>query len=301
VNFGDEVPSDADQPGAPTGEIGVFLHVATLGRYQEVADEVLLGVHKSGLFERASFIEVSVVGEAPFVSPVIHDKVRIVRRSRDVTVFEHPTLDAIQAYSRAHPEAHVLYLNCLGGRHVGPHYEIRAQWRRLLQFMLVERYDHCVAALRTYDVCGVDWRRLPLPHMTSNNWWAKAGYLAGLCTPAECADRLETVDLSAFGRQWSEPERKRRHSGEFWLGMNSEARGCSLFKLETAGFPPLQYGSVPWWGMPGINWERAARRQFSSRRSPDLGLLSKILVYQAKHRLRFLKPLMRPRAHGETI
>ena len=75
--------------------------------------------------------------------PINDPKLRVERRAEDVTVFEHPTLDSIRAHCLERPDLRVLYLNCLGGRHVGPQWTLRAEWRRLVHLLLVEGAPRC--------------------------------------------------------------------------------------------------------------------------------------------------------------
>lgn len=276
-------------------QIGVFLHVATLGRYNEVSDEVLLALKHSQLFTSISFIEVNIVGEGDFDVPFVDNRLKVIRRSPDVKAFEHLTLASIRHYCLGHPHSFVLYFNCLGGRHVGRWYRIRQRWRHLLYFLFIERFAACLEILRHYDVCGVEWSEHPLPHMTSNNWWATAKYISTLCSPSECIDLVQKTDLSRFGNAWREPELKRRHAGEFWIGMNPDAKSFSMLELKSLGLPTSDFGSVPWWGLPGIDWERVARRKIDGGawEKADLIFLLQLIYFNVLFALRRVKRAVR--------
>lgn len=278
--------SKAQQP------IAIFLHVATIGRYNEVSDEVLHAIRNSPLFGVLNRIVVNVIGEGAFQLPFRDARISVIHRERTVSAFEHPTLQAIRDFCLTSPDAAVLYLNCLGGRHTGRAYRVRAEWRKLLYYLLIERYASCLKTLENADVCGVDWSLLPLPHMTSNNWWANATYIASLPTLQECVQNVDSTDLSRFGPSWLDREAKRRHAAEFWLGMGARPRAVSLFPLERLGLPTSEYDSVPWWGLPGIRWERVARNSFGERVAPHEDLV--FFVQRSFFNLRFsLKPLKR--------
>src|SRR4051812_48671454 len=93
--------------------IGVFLHVATIGRYNEVSDEVLAALRGSALFQQISYIEVNVLGVGDFTTPFDDPRLTVIRRSSDITDYEHPTLTSLQRFCSGAPNGKVLYLNCL--------------------------------------------------------------------------------------------------------------------------------------------------------------------------------------------
>jgi len=108
----------------------------------------------------AQRITLGVVGEGPVQFELPDADVKVHRWSKDVAAFEHPTLRAVQQYARQHPDAAVLYLNCLGGRHVGVGWPTRVLWRSMLLYLLVENYT---LALQDHNVNGATFLPVPLP------------------------------------------------------------------------------------------------------------------------------------------
>jgi hypothetical protein len=242
--------------------VAVFLHVATMGRYVEVLHDVLAAVYDAGLASRARHVQVTVVGEGAIELEQRYAGAVVQLSAAAVTAYEHPSIEAIRTYSREVPDAAILYLNCLGGRHRGASWTLRAEWRKLLYYLLVQNAARCLTALDQHDVCGVDWSSMPMPHMTSNNWWANASYINTLPSTAETIATVLDTDLSKFGPSWVDIEAKKRHAGEFWIGMNPEVRPKVMLELGQLGFPPCEFGSVAWWGLPGVRWETIARRVY---------------------------------------
>jgi hypothetical protein len=218
-------------------KIAVFLHVATIGRYQEVANEMLFALRDLGLSEISHRIEVNIVGDGDFLLPYSAENVFAIRRGSDVRLFEFPTLNSMQEYASRHSDSLLLYLNCLGGRYVGPGWEIRWQWRRLLELMLIERFQQCIMLLNDHDICGIEWSVRPMPHMTSNNWWAHATYIANLPKTEIFLETVLSVDLSGYGERWRNPEVLRRHAAEFWIGADPRPRPANLMPLTQFGLP----------------------------------------------------------------
>lgn len=245
--------------GWDSDRVGVYLHVATMGRYQEVVEEVLTALAQSALASSIADLQIHVVGDGFLTVSPNQLPSRVIRTGKPVTAFEMPTLGAIRSDAMSRRFSKVLYLNCLGGRHVGSGYEVRRAWRELIAYELIERGPDCLEELQSRDLVGIEWARDPMPHMTSNNWWASGAYLATLDDPETFAETVVATNLSGFGASWEEPERKRRHAGEFWIGSGQPQAPGSQFPLSRSGLPTSELGLVPWWGMPGIEWGRLAR------------------------------------------
>ncbi|MDB6000427.1 MAG: Methyltransferase protein, partial [Rhizobacter sp.] len=247
--------------GASPRDAVIFLHVATLGRYQYILDEALAAIRETGALNLVSLVSVQVVGDGALVISVDSDKIELIRNGDDVTVFEHPTLAAMRAYGQTHPDSAILYLNCLGGRYTGEPWDIRAEWRRMLYAIFLADARRCIELASRFDLIGVDWSLEPMPHMASNNWWARGDYLASLPQPELSVAVVGSVDLSKYGEYWTVEKNKQRHAGEFWLGLNSNARPYSAFPLKNLGLPASIYRNVPWWELPGIRWQEVAAMQ----------------------------------------
>lgn len=256
---------DAVEPSAALSRIAVYMHVATLGRYEEVLTELLDAVFDSSLIASGARIRVNVVGEGPLRLEDRHASVEVSRTGQPVTAYEMPTLQMIREDAMAGRVTAALYLNCLGGRHQGPDYEVRRAWRELIAFKLIEEAADCLRQLESSDVVGVQWVERPLPHMTSNNWWADGSYLAKLPDPVEYSDRVEQIDLGAVSPLWAEAASRRRHAGEFWLGAGSPRAPVSRYPLTRSFLPPSRLGVVPWWGVYGVEWGRLARADAAGR------------------------------------
>lgn len=87
----------------------------------------------------------------------------------------------------------VLYLHLKGsswrhGQRETPHVE---DWRRLMLYFCVERWQEAVDRLRTYSAVGCNISMVHHPHFSGNFWWARAGALAMLPQPSYEWDRME--------------------------------------------------------------------------------------------------------------
>lgn len=62
-------------------------------------------------------------------------------------------------------------------------YKMYYYWRQYLVWGVIENWEKCVEALRTYDVAGINYQDMPSPHFSGGFWWANASYLASLPNP----------------------------------------------------------------------------------------------------------------------
>ncbi|HMD53993.1 MAG TPA: glycosyltransferase [Phycisphaerae bacterium] len=84
-----------------------------------------------------------------------------------------------------------------------------------MQYFVVERYQDCIALLRTHDICGVNWRESPWPHFSGNVWWATSDYIKRLIP----LDSLPPITGKDQGH---------RHQCERWIGSGAEVQPAVL-------------------------------------------------------------------------
>lgn len=177
-------------------ETACFVHSYTRGGDVSILIEIVASVVRSGLLERLDRLDVVNVGEEIAMSgslPGEPERVRLINYSPRANRSELPTLGLVGSFATAHPEARVLYLHTWGASHDARHAVID-DWRRMLLYFLVERFDSCLEMLGSHDAVGCNLLASPRPHFSGNFWWARAPYLASLESP--------TGD---------------RHEAEFWL------------------------------------------------------------------------------------
>ena len=119
------------------------------------------------------------------------DKYEIVNYSRDITLFENPTINALNDFSKVHPDSYILYLHTKGVRYSKEDIK-ENDWINLMLYFLVEEYNVCMSTLDNgYDTVGCNYsieldQRVfdgypaPPPHYSGNFWWANTNYLKKL-------------------------------------------------------------------------------------------------------------------------
>ena len=166
-----------------TAGIDIVYHIATLNNWEDIVREQLATVAKSGLGQACDSLTVTVVGEEIervyplFASLSFLDKVHIVHSGADLHLYEFPGIEMVQQIAQSKPNTHILYFHIKGVTRYGSRQERPVQlWRRYMEYFTVERWRACIDALKSADICGVEW----LQHRSifaGNFWWARASYL----------------------------------------------------------------------------------------------------------------------------
>lgn len=79
-------------------------------------------------------------------------------------------------------DSYYLYLHSKGVRHIHTDiYENRSDWRRCMEYFLVEHAEKCVEKLNEgHTTVGILYSHSPKPHYSGNFWWATGKYLIDL-------------------------------------------------------------------------------------------------------------------------
>lgn len=186
-----------------------FYHVATIGSWRSVVEEQVGRLRESSLYERMGSLRVCAVG--PEAGEVGWDdpKIEVVGRYSSLEEYEFPTLRALQRFCCG-KEGAVFYFHTKGVSRTDP--SVR-DWRRYMEYFVIERWSECLAGLGGHDTMGVNWMRAPWPHFSGNFWWARCKYIASLPAPDSCPP--------------GEQDGSRRHWCERWVGRGVVHRaGC---------------------------------------------------------------------------
>lgn len=187
--------------------VKVFLHIATMGEYQRIGNELINEIVSSGLLSNCDELNISIVGDGEFNHP--YEDVKIKKyRTGQINEYEFPTLQMIEdAINDSNENIKILYLNSLG---VTDDSIYKKSWRSYLTYFNVVKFNECIKSLDNgYDVCGVDWRTDPIPHYSGNFWWANSNYLKTLPKIIQINNNSSNKVLTL------------RHNAEMYIGMNN--------------------------------------------------------------------------------
>lgn len=168
-------------------EIYGFLHLCAINNWREIAGEQLDRLVSSGLAAATTQVIATVVGRdaataRDLLAARLGGQAELRFEDASESGYERPILERARRFcERDEPLARgVWYVH---GKGVSDHHAGNAnvtEWRRLMEHFVIEGWRQCVASLREYDACGVNWHELPAPHFSGNFWWARPRYLATL-------------------------------------------------------------------------------------------------------------------------
>lgn len=183
-----------------------FIHSCTLNGNTDVLKDLLRTIRESGLMEKLDCMFIVNLGDdVRFDIPDAGGNIHWISYSKDVRLYEKPTLNLLRIFSKLNRGARVLYLHTKGVSYSPPHPFI-ADWRNYMLYHLVENHRHCMELLGEWDTAGCNLLEQGPRHYSGNFWWANSDYLAQL-PPIESDDR---------------------HGCEFWLLGRDSVRAFSL-------------------------------------------------------------------------
>lgn len=107
-----------------------------------------------------------------------HEKIKIINYSSNITLFEKPTINLLCNFSKymdsIDNECNILYLHTKGTHSKGQQIE---DWKDLMLYFLVEKWEYCINYLKGYTSIGVNYLPNPSPHYSGNFWWSKTSYV----------------------------------------------------------------------------------------------------------------------------
>ena len=184
----------------------IYFHIATIGKYQDIFDEIYSQIIESNLIDQVGSINLCIVGQGDLIIQE-NDKIKIYQDS-DISSGEFFTLNLLKTFSDSVEQNHkILYLHVKGV--TTPDNPCIDDWRKYMTYFNINQYEKCLYSLNQYDSCGVDLVNDPTLHYSGNIWWANSSYIK----------KLPTINEIKFPK--TPPILSIRHNAEFWIGMGN--------------------------------------------------------------------------------
>jgi len=185
----------------------IFVHIAKLGQYQMICDEIFTYIKVSNILNNSKlYLSIVGVGDDVIV-PIEHE---IIYKNDNVRVGEFPILMKIRELSlNSEENCNVLYIHTKGAS--TPENECINDWRKYMLYFNITKYKECISILEDYDTCGVDLRYNPVLHYSGNFWWSKYSHIRKL-------PKFEQMKVVI----------SERHKGEFWV-CNVDGKFYSMY------------------------------------------------------------------------
>jgi len=184
-----------------------FIHIATIGNYQNVVSEIFDYINKSDI--KFETVYVNIAGEDNVNIPP-HPSIYIFPERSKLEEFEFSTLNKLKKIaSECNDKTNILYVHTKGVT-AGQNLCI-SDWREYMLYFNLSKGSECLQLLKEYDAVGVDLVDSPVKHFSGNIWWSKSSHINKLPFPQE----LPTIISE-------------RHKGEFWICSVQQGKYKSL-------------------------------------------------------------------------
>jgi hypothetical protein len=185
-------------------KILIYFHIATIGNYQEVVDEVFDSLNKINLVNIADKINLCIVGNGTVKYE--HKPNIEYFQINDISLGEFYTLKFIEQHSKeTKSNDKILYIHTKGV--TSSNNECINDWRKYMLYFNIEKYIDAINCLDEYDTYGVDFVNEPTKHYSGNFWWSNSNHIKNLPSIDEISQPNSKVILTV------------RHNAEFWIAM----------------------------------------------------------------------------------
>ena len=160
-------------------DIHLFIHACTMANWKDVLHRQMKRVYDSGLYEAATSINIGVLGEESLDEfKQKYPKINQLFQNHDTSLYERPTLCALQEKClQSSNHANILYFHTKGITRKNPNV---TDWSMVMEYFLIDNWRDCLQALKTADVCGVNFQYMPCKHFSGNFWWANSNHICTL-------------------------------------------------------------------------------------------------------------------------
>jgi hypothetical protein len=169
----------------------LFLHIATIGDYQQIVDEIISYID----FSKFNTITANIAGEGEVKLP---EGIKTMPFRSNLLDFEFSTIDILRDFSKKNPNSNICYIHTKGAstkKNI-----CIDDWRQYMLYFNLNDIKVIEGFLNDYDTCGVDLVGTPVLHYSGNFWWATSSHINSLVDPRDLP-----IILSE------------RHKGEFWI------------------------------------------------------------------------------------
>lgn len=198
-----------------------FYHIYANGKYQEIVNEQLEAISKSGLYDQMDLIFYNTI----VVDYNITMKKYVHLSHLGETGGEVDTLSSLYEYCHDHPQTKVFYFHDKGSFHQT---YLNDMFRYYMNCYVLS--PNCISALDSFDTCGMRASPAPFPHYSGNFWWARCDYVNKLVDPMSLVTNETFRDLTASLSKCigSEP----RYFAEAWIGSAPKWRPADCVDAE---------------------------------------------------------------------
>jgi hypothetical protein len=162
-----------------------FIHVCNIDVHGEakgisIFNDQIDYIKKTGLYDKLDYIFVTLLGKNVLLT---HDyKIKVIYYSENQNEMEFPSIQRIKYFAdNISKKIKILYIHTKGVTNKDHSYE----WRKYLEYFLIEKNSLCLNALENYKCVGVNHQYYYdeskyRNHFSGNFWWATSDYIKTL-------------------------------------------------------------------------------------------------------------------------
>jgi hypothetical protein len=197
---------------------GVY-HIACIGDWVSVFNDQINTMLNSGLLKVVEKVYLSVILSCDDDLFLIREKIKdlnieISYTSKNFKEYEFPALKLITEICRLN-NCKIFYIHTKGvsitednmgfyhgSTDINHLRNCVNDWRKYMEYFIIENYETCLNVLDKYDACGVNLTSTPTKHFSGNFWWSTSNHI----------NNLTNIDDVNKGHRWN---------AEFWIGSNN--------------------------------------------------------------------------------
>lgn len=163
-----------------TGKNVCFIHSCTINGNTNILRKLLAKIIETGTLQKLDHLYVINVGDQisfPTIDGNPLTKLRIINYSPNTELFEKPTINLIQLFSKYNGNCKILYLHTKGITNSSQNV---VDWVDYMLYFLLDNHRVCIDLLDIFDTVGCNFQDKPKKHYSGNFWWADSNYIKKL-------------------------------------------------------------------------------------------------------------------------
>ena len=168
-----------------------FINFVNINNGLAILNNQIKYIKGSGLYDKLDYIFIVALGKQ-IKLPFLDYKIKLIYTSSNCLKNEYPAMNLIKYISdKLNFNVKILYIHVKGVLQKPHSYE----WRKYLEYFLIEKHDICLQSLNSYHCVGVnqqyylDDENKYRNHFSGNFWWTNSYYIKSLPNIIKSCDR----------------------------------------------------------------------------------------------------------------
>jgi hypothetical protein len=168
-----------------------FINFVNINNGLDIITDQINYIKKTGLYDKLDYIFIIALGKQVKFT-FLDYKIKLIYSSSKCSKNEYPVLKFIKLISdNLYFNIKILYIHVKGVMQKPHSYE----WRKYLEYFLIEKHDLCLKMLDNYHCVGVNQQyyfddiNKYKNHFSGNFWWVNSSYIKNICHVTKSEDR----------------------------------------------------------------------------------------------------------------